>query len=108
MSFHTAGAKERFRHSPSALQKHTAQSDIILRTFLETVEAGQHLSVEELHRLVKHKDPRIGLTAVYRTLKLLGSCGLAYELEPHASEDKRAAADRSSKMEPHQVHHARS
>ncbi len=65
MSLNTAGAKG-FQHSPSALQKHTAQSDIILRTFLVTAEAGEHLSVEELHRLVKHKDPRISLTAVYR------------------------------------------
>ncbi len=105
MSFKTAGAKERFQHSRSALQKHTAQADIILRTFLETVEAGERLSVEELHSLVKHKDPHIGVSAVYRTLKLLASCDMAYEPEPPASEGKRADADRSNRMEPHQVHH---
>ncbi|MGZ4811393.1 MAG: Fur family transcriptional regulator, partial [Terriglobales bacterium] len=47
--------------------KHTEQRDTILRAFLETRE---HLSTEELHRLVKKEDPRIGFTTVYRTLKL--------------------------------------
>lgn len=54
--------------------KHTAQRDTILRTFLETRE---HLSTNELHRLVQKRDARIGFTTVYRTLKLLADCGLA-------------------------------
>jgi Fur family ferric uptake transcriptional regulator len=54
--------------------KHTAQRDTILRTFLETRE---HLSTNELHRLVHKKDSRIGFTTVYRTLKVLADCGLA-------------------------------
>jgi Fur family ferric uptake transcriptional regulator len=57
--------------------KHTAQRDTILRRFIETRE---HLSTEELHRLVEKKDPRIGFTTVYRTLKLLAECGLASEV----------------------------
>src|SRR5512146_2517407 len=57
--------------------KHTAQRDTILRSFLETRD---HLSTEELHRLVEKKDPRIGFTTVYRTLKLLAECGLASEV----------------------------
>ena len=60
--------------------KHTAQRDTILRTFLETRE---HLSVNELHRLVQKKDARIGFTTVYRTLKLLAECGLASEVAFH-------------------------
>ncbi len=58
--------------------KHTEQRDVILRTFLETRD---HLSTDELHRLVKKKDPRIGFTTVYRTLKLFADCGLASEVE---------------------------
>src|SRR4029079_1500640 len=54
--------------------KQTEQRNTILRTFLETRE---HLSTDELHRLVKKKDARIGYTTVYRTLKLLADCGLA-------------------------------
>ena len=60
--------------------KHTEQRDTILRTFLETRD---HLSTDELHRLVKKKDARIGFTTVYRTLKLLAECGLASEVAFH-------------------------
>ena len=57
--------------------KHTGQRDTILKIFLETRD---HLSTEELHRLVKKKDAKIGITTVYRTLKLLAECGLASEV----------------------------
>jgi len=60
--------------------KQTEQRNIILRTFLETRE---HLSTDELSRLVKKKDPSIGFTTVYRTLKLLADSGLASEVEFH-------------------------
>ena len=58
----------------------TAQRDTILRAFVETRE---HLSIDELHRLVQKKDPKIGYTTVYRTLKLLAECGLASEVAFH-------------------------
>ncbi len=54
--------------------KRTAQRDLILRTFLSTRD---HLSTEELHHLVQSRDPHVGFTTVYRTLKLLSDCGLA-------------------------------
>jgi Fur family ferric uptake transcriptional regulator len=74
-------AQERFfRHLKKVGLKHTEQRDTILRTFLESRE---HLSTDELHRLVKKKDPRIGFTTVYRTLKLLAECGLASEVAFH-------------------------
>ena len=60
--------------------KHTEQRDTILRAFLET---HAHLSTDELHRLVKKEDPRIGFTTVYRTFKLLAECGLASEVAFH-------------------------
>ncbi len=60
--------------------KHTGQRDTILKTFLETRD---HLSTDELHRLVKKKDPKIGFTTVYRTLKLFTECGLASEVAFH-------------------------
>ena len=68
------------RHLKSVGLKHTEQRDTILRTFLETRE---HLSTDELFRLVKKKDPKIGFTTVYRTLKLLAECGLASEVAFH-------------------------
>ncbi len=60
--------------------KHTGQRDTILKTFLEVRD---HLSTDELHRLVKKKDPKIGFTTVYRPLKLFTECGLASELAFH-------------------------
>jgi Fur family ferric uptake transcriptional regulator len=60
--------------------KQTEQRNTILRTFIETRE---HLSTDELHRLVKKKDAGIGFTTVYRTLKLLAGCGLASEVAFH-------------------------
>jgi Fur family ferric uptake transcriptional regulator len=68
------------RHLKRVGLKQTEQRNTILRTFLETRE---HLSTDELHRLVKKKDPRIGFTTVYRTLKLLADCGLASEVAFH-------------------------
>jgi Fur family ferric uptake transcriptional regulator len=38
-----------------------------------------HLSIEELLDEVRLKEPRIGYATVYRTLKLLKECGLAFE-----------------------------
>src|SRR3977135_3061455 len=68
------------RHLKRVGLKQTAQRDTILRTFLETRD---HLSTDELHRLVQKKDELIGYTTVYRTLKLLAECGLASEVAFH-------------------------
>jgi Fur family ferric uptake transcriptional regulator len=57
--------------------KRTNQRDLILDIFLRTEE---HLSSEDLYRLVKQEDPSIGQTTVYRTLKLLTEAGLAREV----------------------------
>src|SRR6476619_565010 len=69
-----------FKHLKRVGLKHTEQRDTILRTFLETRD---HLSTDELHRLVKKQDPKIGFTTVYRTLKLFTECGLASEVAFH-------------------------
>jgi Fur family transcriptional regulator, ferric uptake regulator len=68
------------RHLRKVGLKHTEQRDTILHTFLETHD---HLSTDELFRLVRKKDPKIGFTTVYRTLKLLAECGLASEVAFH-------------------------
>src|SRR6185503_12486590 len=57
--------------------KRTAQRDLILDVFLRIEE---HLSSEDLYRLVKKEDPTVGQTTVYRTLKLLTDAGLAREV----------------------------
>ncbi|HEV2802684.1 MAG TPA: Fur family transcriptional regulator [Pyrinomonadaceae bacterium] len=65
------------RHIQRAGLKRTAQRDLILEVFLRTEE---HLSSEDLYRLVQKEDPEIGQTTVYRTLKLLTEAGLAREV----------------------------
>ncbi len=57
--------------------KRTSQRDLILDVFLRTEE---HLSIEDLYRLVQIEDPTVGQTTVYRTLKLLAEAGLAREV----------------------------
>jgi Fur family ferric uptake transcriptional regulator len=56
--------------------KSTSQRDTILHVF---VNAGSHLSAEELYARVKKAHPRIGYATVYRTLKLLAEAGMAEE-----------------------------
>ena len=65
------------RHIQKRGLKRTAQRDRILEVFLRTEE---HLSSEDLYRLVQTEDPTIGHTTVYRTLKLLADAGLAREV----------------------------
>ena len=82
---HPAISRENVRKAQSMFQNHlrrvglkqTAQRDTILRAFLDTRD---HLSTDELYRLVRKKDDSIGFTTVYRTLKLLAECGLASEV----------------------------
>src|SRR5262249_51437903 len=56
--------------------KRTEQRETILEVFLR---AKRHLTVEDLHNLVKYRDPSIGLTTIYRTMKLFCECNLARE-----------------------------
>lgn len=64
-------------HIKKAGLRRTAQRDLILTIFLKTEE---HLSSEDLYKLVRKKDPQVGSTTVYRTLKLLTEAGLAREV----------------------------
>lgn len=80
-----ASKKEDFQQEKEILLEHiqrkglrkTAQRDLILEIFLRTEE---HLSSEDLYWLVHKKDPDVGQTTVYRTLKLLTEAGLAREV----------------------------
>lgn len=56
--------------------KWTQQRELIAYLFLKK---RSHLSVEELYDEAKKKDPKVGYSTVYRTLKLIVSAGLAGE-----------------------------
>jgi len=64
-------------HIQKAGLRRTSQRDLILEIFLGTED---HLTSEDLYSLVHKKDPSVGLTTVYRTLKLLTEAGLAREV----------------------------
>jgi len=57
--------------------RYTPQREEILKVFL-SVE--KHLSVNELHKIVKKENPRIGYVTIYRTMKLLEDAGLCNEI----------------------------
>ena len=58
--------------------KVTPHRQLILDTFLEN---EGHRSVEDIYRVVRGKDPRVGYTTVYRTMKILADSGLAREID---------------------------
>ncbi len=73
-----AKEKEIFlEHIQKSGLRRTAQRDLILEIFLSTEE---HLTSEGLYWLVQKKDPTVGHTTVYRTMKLLTEAGLAREV----------------------------
>jgi Fur family ferric uptake transcriptional regulator len=57
--------------------KRSAQREAILESFLK---AGSHVSVEDLLKIVRRREPEVGRTTIYRTLKLFQEAGLASEL----------------------------
>lgn len=85
------------QHIQRAGLKRTAQRDLIVDVFLHTED---HLSSEDLYRLVKLEDMSIGQTTVYRTLKLLTDAGLAREVR---FGDGRTRYERNHKF-PHHDH----
>jgi Fur family ferric uptake transcriptional regulator len=71
-------------HFRALLQEHmlkrglrsTDQRRLIVETFFQ---APNHVSIEELLSQVRAQDPKVGYATVYRTLKLLTECGVAFE-----------------------------
>ena len=56
--------------------KSTAQRDDIVDVFFK---ANTHINLEELLKRVRRKNSKIGYATVYRTMKLLTECGVAFE-----------------------------
>lgn len=54
----------------------TSQRRLVTEVFFR---AAGHLSIEDLLERVRSDDPKVGYATVYRTLKLLKECDLAYE-----------------------------
>lgn len=58
--------------------RYTPQREEILKIFLGV---EKHLSADELHKIVKKKNPGIGYVTVYRTMKLLEKAGLCSSID---------------------------
>ena len=79
-----ADAEPNLEHFRSLLHEHmtkrglrsTDQRRLIVETFFTS---PNHVSIEELLAQVRQQDPRVGYATVYRTLKLLTECGVAFE-----------------------------
>lgn len=56
--------------------KHTRQRDSLLEAFFD---AGSHVSVDELMRIVEERMGGVGTATVYRSLKLFVEAGVAHE-----------------------------
>ena len=54
----------------------TAQRRLVTEVFFRSTG---HLSIEDLLAKVRDEDPKVGYATVYRTLKLLKECGIAFE-----------------------------
>jgi Fur family ferric uptake transcriptional regulator len=54
----------------------TDQRRLIVEMFFAS---NDHVSIEQLLASVRSRDPKVGYATVYRTLKLLTECGVAYE-----------------------------
>jgi Fur family ferric uptake transcriptional regulator len=81
---HEGAESPNLEHFRSLLHDHmvkrglrsTDQRRLIVETFFT---APHHVSIEELLAQVRQQDPRVGYATVYRTLKLLTECGVAFE-----------------------------
>lgn len=58
-----------YRKLEEGSKRLTPQREIIIQIFLE--HPGEHLSAEDVHRLIHNDQHPIGLATVYRTLELL-------------------------------------
>lgn len=71
----------------------TDQRRLIVETFFKV---PNHISIEELLAEVRQQDKRVGYATVYRTLKLLTECGVAFERKFGDGLTRYELADESS------------
>ncbi len=66
----------------------TPQRKMILEVFLS---CEGHITIEFLHEKIRERDPSIGISTLYRTLKLLVDCGL---VESHSFKSGKKTYER--------------
>lgn len=78
----------------------TPQRATILEVFVEN--QFQHLTAEEVYRLLQAEHPEIGLATVYRTIELLAGLGILYRLD---FGDGRSRYEYNAGQQEHYHHH---
>lgn len=81
--------------------KMTPQRQTVLQIFLS--RAGEHLSAEDVHGLLRKDGSEIGLATVYRTLELLSELGVLQQVEFGDGRSRYELNDTDPKV--HQHHH---
>jgi len=80
MSTDPSTAESVFQNLRSKGLRVTPQREKILQIFME-LPAGNHLSAEDLYKMLSEKKENISLATTYRTLKLLSQFGYLRELD---------------------------
>jgi Fur family ferric uptake transcriptional regulator len=65
--------------------KHSRQRDLVADVFFDM---GGHVSVEQVVAAARRSDPRVSVATVYRTMKLLADCGLAFPRQFDGSQTR--------------------
>ena len=76
------------RYTPNAVKaelnekgwRMTPQRETILHVF-QNLPNGNHLSAEDLFKVLQNRGEKISLSTIYRTLKLMARMGILRELE---------------------------
>jgi len=69
--------QERFNHFLKVEGlRHSETRDTVARHFFKV---DRHIGIEELYKVVRKANPKIGIATVYRTLNLLVKSGLAHK-----------------------------
>jgi Fur family ferric uptake transcriptional regulator len=89
-----------YRKLEQGSKRLTPQRELIIKIFLN--HPGEHLSAEEVHRLVRQEFQDVGLATVYRTLELLTGLEI---LERISFNDGRARYEMKVREETHRHHH---
>jgi Fur family transcriptional regulator, ferric uptake regulator len=98
MPTYTASALKAELHERG--RRMTSQRETILKTF-QNLSKGRHLSAEDLCELLKSEGEAIGMSTIYRNLKLMSRLGILRELEL-AEDQRRYEINRPA---PHHHHH---
>jgi len=80
----------------------TKQRQIIWSVMVENL--GKHLSINEIWEIAKGKDDTIGITTVYRTLKIMNELGIATSFDKKDEFNKyELNTDEKSYIHPHLI-----